>query len=1336
MKNKATLFFALLALAFTAAQAVPVSRSEAAFAAAAWAKSGDALGARLGVTVDMSGLQTVSVRDDVVFHVIPFEEGGVVITSGDTESEPVVAFSSNGDIDLSGTSPIVGLLKKDAWLRSRIAAARSSATRSAGVSQTASKSQAEKKWAALLASMPSAVTSATSGGAVYAAKPVSSVSDVRVKPLVKSTWSQQTAGGGVCFNYYTPGNMPCGCTATAAAQVMRYFTFPTAEIAPAEFSCEVSGAPKKLSTIGGVYDWASMKLNPMLSATETEREAIGHLTYDIGVALGSDYKAGGTGASPDAVAGMMRDVFGYANAYTYWNGTTYANGKGGLHDLSLRKRVIYSNLDAKIPVQLAIYGYTAGHFGDSAYWAGHAVVADGYGFKSIDGAEVAFVHINMGWGGSDDMWYNIPDINTAETGAYYDSSATEYCYLGGATFNVFTEESGLEIFSGRVVDHNGAPVKGAKVTLKGGASDLETLTDDYGIYAFTVPGGVSYVARAASQDGTLIAESGTVALAKTVGDDAYVIASSSSIGNSWGNDLVLAPPAAKIGDEVYPTLDKALAAAGALAREGETPTILILENITLEKPVSVDFGCVIASAAADPAETVVSRAGDALVTVAEGGVLTLSGVVFAASGATAVDVAAGGRLVVGGGVDFGVDETAPAVKTADAQGLEVAGSLTAGFSLDCAAAKELGTAFGSLSGLSAASAAAAAAKIVNFNDDSGEIRGAAEGTAAPFTLKWAEMPVPFDECSCYYVDAAGNTNTSARIDRLVQRFVADLEAGKLDVASEIVVRKSGTLSVPVTVGSDISIRGENGVKLKVADPASFTITGGTLSVRNVGFEGFKGDSLFKVDGGNLVLGDGASIVGAVGTNNYSGAVAVLKGEATLGPGVEIADCGFIGGGNGAGVYVGIGATLNFFGGSIVNCVAGGNGGGIYLNKNARVNLKGEINISGNRKHNESAPNNIYATYTSSEICVAGAVSGSVGVRYGSTAGALNKAGARFAGIVTSSADAEMAMVARGASSFRNDADSALTATLAGDRLNLIWTGDAQSSGRVPEEFIDYAYVRVTPPGGGSTYYWTLAAAFRAVTADGTAVEMLRGDVLNENAAVTNTEVRLSSAVEGGAAQVSGGTIAVSGSLAVSNIVLSGESLFNVNGGLLLIEDVVSREIGCVGGSAADPMLFAKVRCDMNYEALTNSAANFRNAELGARGVAVTNAAETALVWSAAVSGDGTFTDSEGNVWGSVGGSRPAGGETEVEPAPIAFKSIVRDETSGEWNLALTNLVRGCWYSLYATNSLAGGFAVGAGVCEPVTNFQAEVDGEFIFNVEGTGGAMFWKAVAEPGILKK
>jgi hypothetical protein len=216
--------------------------------------------------------------------------------------------------------------------------------------------------------------------------------------------------------------------------------------------------------------------------------------------------------------------------------------------------------------------------------------------------------------------------------------------------------------------------------------------------------------------------------------------------------------------------------------------------------------------------------------------------------------------------------------------------------------------------------------------------------------------------------------------------------------------------------------------------------------------------------------------------------------------------------------------------------------------------------------------------------------------------------------------------------------------------------------------------------------------------------------------------------------LSGGTLGVSGTLALTNVVLSGENLLKIDGGMLYVDDVISDVVGCVGGSAADGNIFAEVRASLDYDSLTNSAANFRNSELDAYGVAVTNGNRIIVAWSRAIAADGTFTGTDGTVWGCVGDVPVY--EIEVRPDPIAFKEIVRDEDTGLWNLTLTNLVRGCWYSLYSTNSIADGFVVGEGVCEAVTNFQAEADGEFIFRVEGEGAANFWKVVAEPGKISE
>ena len=60
--------------------------------------------------------------------------------------------------------------------------------------------------------------------------------------------------------------------------------------------------------------------------------------------------------------------------------------------------MVNPNLDAGYPVLFGITG--AG---------GHAIVCDGYGYNP----STMYHHLNMGWSGNDDAWYNLPTIDTA-----------------------------------------------------------------------------------------------------------------------------------------------------------------------------------------------------------------------------------------------------------------------------------------------------------------------------------------------------------------------------------------------------------------------------------------------------------------------------------------------------------------------------------------------------------------------------------------------------------------------------------------------------------------------------------------------------------------------------------------------------------------------------------------------------------------------------------------------------------------------------------------------------------------------------------------------------------
>ncbi len=336
---------------------------------------------------------------------------------------------------------------------------------------------------------------------------------------------------------------------------MRYFEFPKAEVQPQEFECKVADETTMLSMQGGIYDWDSMTLDPQSAATldqltEENREAIGKLTSDVGIALKSKYDEYATTAQPGSLASALRDAFGYADAvscykYADLEDAAYNSNPDALalHDHALRGRVILANLDARQPVQLSIYGFYAGHVGDLEKWAGHSVVADGYGYQTVDGVETEFVHINMGWGGIDDVWYNIPEIDVTKTGEHSADIGYTYVYLGGAMFNISTSgTAGLSILSGRLTDEDGAAVEGATVSVYGAGDTkvAETVSDENGIYFFKLTGDAEYSLDAVSDDG-LSAEIESVFLPATTGlDDMYVVEDASNIGNSWGNNMILA----------------------------------------------------------------------------------------------------------------------------------------------------------------------------------------------------------------------------------------------------------------------------------------------------------------------------------------------------------------------------------------------------------------------------------------------------------------------------------------------------------------------------------------------------------------------------------------------------------------------------------------------------------------------------------------------------------------------------------------------------------------------------------------------------------------------------
>lgn len=435
------------------------------------------------------------------YFVVNLDPSGYIIVSSDDTIEPIIAFVENGSYSPTADNPLGALVIQD--MDNRLATAQQAAnTRilSAGLSQ------AQEKWAILAAPITRAITN-----------PLATPSDIRVAPLVKSSWGQTNCGGytntPTCYNYYTPNNYHSGCVATAMAQLMRYHQYPTDGVGTASFNITINGGtatPRALrggDGSGGPYDWANMPLEPKSNALTVplvQRQAIGALCADAGVAVKMDYASAGSAAFSNDTKVAMTQVFKYGNAIIGGNSNIANN-----NIMANLPKMINPDLDAGYPVFFAISG-TPG---------GHAILSDGYGFDT----GTAYHHLNMGWSGISDTWYNLPTI---------PSAAGTFTYLKMCLYNVFPQGSG-EVISGRVLDLAGNPISGATVTALpvGGIALPAVLTDSKGIYAFAkLPSNKTFTLTA-TKDGLP-----PKMISTTTGTS---VDYSYTSGNIWGADITL-----------------------------------------------------------------------------------------------------------------------------------------------------------------------------------------------------------------------------------------------------------------------------------------------------------------------------------------------------------------------------------------------------------------------------------------------------------------------------------------------------------------------------------------------------------------------------------------------------------------------------------------------------------------------------------------------------------------------------------------------------------------------------------------------------------------------------
>ena len=219
-----------------------------------------------------------------------------------------------------------------------------------------------------------------------------------VEPLIKTTWGQEMPyylqcpkeSGEYCV---------VGCVATAMAQVMRYWKYPTSSNAISSYYCQDLGTVGALPATTFDYslmiesyshwDWNTSQLIQD-SYTDAQAQEVAKLGRYCGQSVQMSYSPNGSGAYSYAQTSAMKN-FGYTGCRRVSRGSGWSG-----YSTDQWEAMIKTELDAGRPIL-----YSANDTGGAG---GHAFICDGYNNEGL-------FHFNMGWYGTCDGWYTSTALN-------------------------------------------------------------------------------------------------------------------------------------------------------------------------------------------------------------------------------------------------------------------------------------------------------------------------------------------------------------------------------------------------------------------------------------------------------------------------------------------------------------------------------------------------------------------------------------------------------------------------------------------------------------------------------------------------------------------------------------------------------------------------------------------------------------------------------------------------------------------------------------------------------------------------------------------------------------
>lgn len=223
-----------------------------------------------------------------------------------------------------------------------------------------------------------------------------------VAPLLDGIkWDQREPYNNMCPLYNGTNRSVTGCVATAMAQVMMYYRYPEKLKSTIEsYTTKAYGINIPAIYSGATYDWDNML--PDYSKSDynsAQADAVAKLMYHCGAAVKMDY---GPSSRANVTPTILATYFGYdADLMQDLTRTVFT--------LQQWMTLIDNELKAKRPI---LY---SGQASDE----GHEFVCDGSDGKGL-------YHINWGWGGYQDGYFDLTILQPQKGGAGSGSAVDGY----------------------------------------------------------------------------------------------------------------------------------------------------------------------------------------------------------------------------------------------------------------------------------------------------------------------------------------------------------------------------------------------------------------------------------------------------------------------------------------------------------------------------------------------------------------------------------------------------------------------------------------------------------------------------------------------------------------------------------------------------------------------------------------------------------------------------------------------------------------------------------------------------------------------------------------------